>query len=106
MIANPFARGRKKRNTNTLGVHHAQPCSEVQTNLTDSSGEQALKIGLYGSADRSPEWFYVGQGNFVLGTVDRTVLMTRGGDGLVRFFVDAIFMIKYERNSGNLQDSA
>jgi len=43
---------------------------EVQTNLTDSSGEQALKIGLYGSADRSPEWFYVGQGNFVLGTVE------------------------------------
>lgn len=43
---------------------------EVKTNLTDSSGERALKVGLYDNSDKTPEWFYVGQGEFVLGTVE------------------------------------
>jgi hypothetical protein len=43
---------------------------EVQTNATDGSGDRTLKIGFYDSVDPAPQWFYMGQGGYVLGSLE------------------------------------
>jgi hypothetical protein len=43
---------------------------EVKTRATDSSGDETLKVGFYDSVDRRPQWFYMHQGAYVLGTLE------------------------------------
>jgi hypothetical protein len=43
---------------------------EVTTNATDGSGDKTLKIGFYDSVDPAPQWFYMGQGGYVLGSLE------------------------------------
>lgn len=43
---------------------------ELRTDLTDPSGDQTLKIGLYDSVDGSPNWFFVKQGTYCAGTLE------------------------------------
>lgn len=43
---------------------------EVATTVTDPSSEQTLKIGMYDSIDRAPNWFFVNEGHFSMGQLE------------------------------------
>jgi len=43
---------------------------EVTTNVTDGSGDKTLKVGFYDSVDPVPQFFYMGQGGYVLGSLE------------------------------------
>jgi len=43
---------------------------QFRTNLTDSSSEKVIKVGIYDSYDKSPDWFYVDQGTMFLGQLE------------------------------------
>lgn len=43
---------------------------EIRTMLTDPSGDETLKIGLYDSVDPSPNWVYINQGEYSMGTLE------------------------------------
>jgi hypothetical protein len=43
---------------------------EVRTNVTDGSGDKTMKMGFYDSVDPAPQFFYMGQGSYVLGTLE------------------------------------
>jgi hypothetical protein len=43
---------------------------EVKTRATDGSGNETLKVGFYDSIDGRPQWFYMHQGAYVLGTLE------------------------------------
>jgi len=43
---------------------------EVTTNATDGSGDKTLKVGFYDSIDPAPQWFYMSQGGYVLGSLE------------------------------------
>jgi len=43
---------------------------QFKTNLTDSSSEKVIKVGIYDSYDKSPDWFYVDQGTMFLGQLE------------------------------------
>jgi hypothetical protein len=43
---------------------------EVKTRARDGSGNQTLKVGFYDSVDERPQWFYMHQGAYVLGSLE------------------------------------
>jgi hypothetical protein len=43
---------------------------EVSTNVTDPSKDKTLKVGFYDSVDKAPQWFYMSQGVWVLGSLE------------------------------------
>jgi hypothetical protein len=43
---------------------------EVMTNATDGSGDRTLKVGFYDSVDPAPQFFYLGQGGYGLGSLE------------------------------------
>jgi hypothetical protein len=73
-----FFRDHKMRETRDIGATGEKSDREVRfrerievkTNVTDGSGNETLKVGFYDSVDEAPQWFYMHQGAYMLGTLE------------------------------------
>jgi len=58
------------------GDHHSmvsRESIEIRTNMSDPSQEHVLKVGIYDSFDKAPDWFYVNQGSMFIGQLELIV---------------------------------
>jgi len=64
-VQNIGTTGEKSENTMTFRER-----IEVRTNLTDPSPDKTLKVGFFDSVDPAPQWFYMTEGVWVLGSLE------------------------------------
>lgn len=46
---------------------------EMRTNFSDPSPERVLKVGIYDSYDKAPDWFYINQGALLICQLELTI---------------------------------
>lgn len=59
---------------------------EIRTGLKDPSPDHVLKVGIYDSYDKAPDWFYVNQGSTFIGQLELIIwtVVDISAEGLVK----------------------
>lgn len=72
----------------------------VTTNLSDPSPDHILKVGIYDSHDKAPDWFYVNQGAVFVGQLELTIwyIMDISIDGLLKTLMGDLRAMVKTRN--------
>merc|ERR1719421_298808 len=43
---------------------------QISTKLSDPSSDHVIKVGIFDSGDRNPDWFYVNQGRLIVAQLE------------------------------------